>query len=121
VILYKGDTLVAITPSQMNKINVTKVALEDCQTSDSLHSVEVAQLRSALDTCDEVKEEYKNSVSIKDSISRVKDNSIDILETQLETEKKNVKKLKKRVKLFTFVGTALGIGGGYLVGRLTAK
>lgn len=116
VILFDGDTVVAITPSQLSQVNVMERQYAECEELRNKNDSIISTYKLKDQACTSEKEVLIEIISTKDLISGEKDIQNQILTVQLEEEKKTTRKLKRRVKIFTFVGTAVGIGGGVLIG-----
>ena len=119
-IVLGRDTVVAITESQLIKINQRELDYEQCviinQNKDSIihnDSVQIVKLTENYASCNE-RAELCDSIVVEERYQK------EILRDELEIERKNVKKLKITRKIYSFVGTSLGIVGGWFVrGALT--
>jgi hypothetical protein len=118
VILFEGDTVVAITPDQLSQVNVMERQFAECEELRIKNDSIITTYKLHDEACTSENKVLIEIISTKDLIVSEKDIQNQILAEALAEEKKTTKKLKRRVKIFTFVGTAVGIGGGILVGSL---
>lgn len=105
----------------MNQINVTKVALDDCISQDSINQTDIKVYSKRVDNLNAQIITLEQKISTLTLIRDEKDIQNEIITKELQSANKENKKLKNRVKVFTFVGTIGGLLGGGAIGYIVGK
>lgn len=121
MVIKDGDTLIEILPKHLVKINQTKFDLEYFKEKSVLQDSLNSNLKTQVSELELNIEDYKEVTSLKDSIINEKHFQYQTVADENEVLKKNEKKLKLTRKVFTFVGTGIGGGLGFIIGRATKK
>jgi len=118
-LVINGDSLVLITQNQAEEINVVYIELDECTATLNSKASDIENLNEINSTLESQIINLEKVIEIKDSVETEQQLQNTHLQNNIEIERKTVKKLKFKKKLFTFVGTAVGVGIGFLIAKLT--
>lgn len=118
LITIDGDTVVAIKPEHINKMNVALLRLEECnELNQSLEEENILLMQK-----DSVSNEEKNNLTEQNEkltrVSEEKTGQVDILTEENKKKDKRIKLLKKSRTLFTLGGVVLGSAATYIIIKL---
>lgn len=118
LILIDGDTVVALEPIQITKMNVAFLELEKCERLYESATEEILLLYEKDSISFEQKKNLQEQIEKLERIDNEKSNQIDILEDKNKKQGKQIKLLKKSRPLFMLGGIIVGSVSTYFVTQL---
>ena len=111
-IVYNGDTLIAITPTQMIKMNNLYGRYKECQDINTILQSGIDSSLKAFSLYDSTEKNLKQQISIKDNAIQERDSVLKQSYVVQEYYKKEIKHLKRRN---TIICTVAGVFSGIIV------
>ena len=116
--MIDSDTLVLVTPNQVDKMNLAFIQLDEQIDFNLSYMAEIALLNEKIIILEDKNKTCEEKAGILVKISKENHNQVDILTSDNKKKEKKIKLLKKMRTLFGIGGVVIGGVGGYLLSQI---